>query len=814
MVVHFGIGPQLGRVPVDFPRRKAEAPPRMIAASRKHPATIFAAIGAVFLLGAALSGRTEIPLRVVGPGYLVLRAEACRDGVKIERHFLLDLMCPVALAYYPEEALFLNVRRTGDKVDFEAGDAILKKVPVTLAGIRLLEKLTRDYSRELKEIPVVGIVGLPAFDGYRIEIDPEAAVLRLLPRAVAGDLPQEQPGRIILPLEGEAAPPCCTALLEGQVGGRLFFATGRPHSFLLAPALSDAGKAREAVTGLEAEGHELAGVAPFRSLDPDRLPYGLPKSTLGGLGWNFLRNYRLTVDGVNSVAVLDRVRTEPFDEAEQTYILAEARGIFALEDYLAAHPESPHALDAAKTIYRSLVDDELGTPEECLSSGRKWISLLDEKERAAGFLDLAEVLLCLDPVPEETATVIADGIEASRKVADREIAFRLQHQAGRFRIGRQEFRKARLHLLNAVFGLLHEGPVNLDTGFAWKGLNKPNRVWSYFLRALLDVEKTGPEALREFEKLRDEDPDADRTGLTRRLMERLEGRIESYSPPGERPPAAAGPLHRPFLEFFTGQACKPCVGATLGLEGAAAFFGPAITILTHHMHSPYPDPLVCREGMARADFLGVTNTPTLFVDGRVLVDEGAPAREAASLFGRIRKAVERTQVEDPRWTLSGEARLEKGTNRLTGSVAVTGESCRLHVWLAERALVYPGLNGIIVHWYVSRARLTGPAGAAPDAASDSVSNGGGILRIDADVNALWKELKKPLDEVEAELIDQDFVFRWMPSAPDPAEIVLVVYVTSPGSERPVESLVIVPAGAPREARDGEESKKSGKEEEQ
>ncbi len=247
---------------------------------------------------------------------------------------------------------------------------------------------------------------------------------------------------------------------------------------------------------------------------------------------------------------------------------------------------------------------------------------------------------------------------------------------------------------------------------------------------------------------------------------------------------------------------------TLGLEGAAAFFGHDLTVLTHHLHSPYPDPLVCREGMRRADFLGVTSTPTLFVDGRVLVDEGVRAREAASLFSRIRKAVERGQGEEPRCTLSGDVRLEKGTNRLTGKVRVTDESCRLHVWLAERALVYPGLNEIFVHWYVSRARLTGPAGDAPDAAPGGTPDGGGVLQIDADVNALWKKLKEPLYELEVELIDQDFLFRWMPSAPDPAEIVLVIYVTFPGSERPVESLVIVPEGAPREARDAEESEGS------
>ena len=76
-------------------------------------------VGASLLLfSLCAAAQVEIPVQAVGPGYLVLRANVCRQDVEMDRHFLLDLMCPVALAYYPDEALFLKIRQpTGAKVD-------------------------------------------------------------------------------------------------------------------------------------------------------------------------------------------------------------------------------------------------------------------------------------------------------------------------------------------------------------------------------------------------------------------------------------------------------------------------------------------------------------------------------------------------------------------------------------------------------------------------------------------------------------------------------------------------------------------------
>ena len=706
----------------------------------------------------------------------------------MDRHLLLDLLCPVPLVYFPQEALFLGIRkRKGEKVDLEVGEATLKDVPVLLVKLRLLQVLTRDYATELGEVPVAGILGYPALKKFRIELDPLDQTLRLLPPAMEGDLPPEQPDRWVLPLVLDQGPPRMEGLLGGKVKGFLYFASGRPHSFLFSGALSRAGLEGKPVADLKVGKAQLAGIVPFRSMEVEGLIYRLPGPLLGGLGWNFLRSFRVVLDGVNKVAVFERVRHDPFPKEEQAFVLARTGGVESLRAFLKENPKGPFAREAAKEIF-SLLKEEAAPGEELEKAGRAWALLTPPKERASVYLEAAKALLEIQPLPKGLEVILNDGIEASRVAEEKEVSYRIQHLAGRYYLARKEYRKARRHLLNAVFGLIHEGPVNLDLGLCWKGLGKPNRAMGAFLRALLDAEKSGPEALGELARLWDQDfGKGKRKGFTRKLVERLEGRVPVFHPPGKPAALSFKPVHRPLVELFSGSDCKPCAGADLAFEGAARYFGPQAVFLSHHLHIPSPDPLTVPAGYARARRLGVRGTPMLFVDGQLVLEGGGGARKALSLFEKIRDAVEKARAEKPVWVLSGKGRVDPEAGRARGEIRVQGPPCRVQVWLAAGRALYPGINGIVIHRFLSRARLLPPEGAAPDAR--------GVVSFEVDFTTAWKEIRDSLEDVEIQLQEKDFHFRWKPDKPDPAELVFAALVYPPGTSTPGESLLIVPEGA-------------------
>ncbi len=743
-----------------------------------------------FLLGipSPLSAQGEIPIRAVGPGYLVVRAQVCRQGVKMDRHLLLDLLSPVPLVYFPSEALFLGIREPrGAKVDLEVGDVTLQGVPVFLAKLRLLQEVTRDYATELGEVPVAGILGYGALKKFKLELDPIDETLRLLPQAFQGDLPPKQPDRWILPLVLDQGPPRLRGLLEGKVEGFLYLATGWPHSFLFSGALSRAGLEGKPVKDLKVGEAQLAGIVPFRPMEVESLFYRVPGPLLGGLGWDFLRSFRLVLDGVNKVAVFDRVRHDPFPEEEQAFVLAKARGVEGLREFLAAHSKGPFAVEAAKSVF-SFLREEGASGKELEEAGRKWAELTLPPKRAAVYYAVARALLKIRPLPPGTEKILEDGIEASRLAEDKDVAYRIQHLAGRFYLARREYRKARRHLLNAVFGLIHEGPVNLDLGLCWEGLNKPNRAMGAFVRALLDAEKSGPEALGELARLWDRFfGKGSRKGFTQKLVERLEGRTPAFHPPGNAARAKFDPPHRPLVELFSGSDCDPCAGADLAFEGAVSYFGAGAVFLSYHLHVPSPDPLTIPPGIIRARRLRVRGTPTLFVDGRLVLSGGGGTRKAPSLFEKIRAAVEEARARAPKWVLSGEGKVDPKAGLVRGSVRVQGPPCAVQVWLAARRAVYPGMNGIVIHRFVARARLLPPEGVLPD--------GKGNVSFKADLQEAWQGIRDSLDDLEARLQEKDFHFRWKPDRPDPAELVLVAVVRPPGTSTPAESLLIVPEGA-------------------
>ncbi len=115
--------------------------------------------------------------------------------------------------------------------------------------------------------------------------------------------------------------------------------------------------------------------------------------------------------------------------------------------------------------------------------------------------------------------------------------------------------------------------------------------------------------------------------------------------PALRKPITAG--HTALLELFTGSSCLPCVGADFAVETLLKTYnGNELVVLEQDEHVPQPDPLANPASVARADVMGVTNTPTYFLDGKRMPLFGATREGAAEVYAGLTRLVD-TQIARP-----------------------------------------------------------------------------------------------------------------------------------------------------------------------
>ena len=125
------------------------------------------------------------------------------------------------------------------------------------------------------------------------------------------------------------------------------------------------------------------------------------------------------------------------------------------------------------------------------------------------------------------------------------------------------------------------------------------------------------------------------------LEKQLDRRWSELNPaiePGLRP-ATPPAAHTVLLELFTGASCMPCVGADLAAEALFTSYGAAdVALLEWDEHVPRPDALANPASVARAEVLGVGNTPTFFLDGKRMAVFGGTRNEATAIrtaLGRL-----------------------------------------------------------------------------------------------------------------------------------------------------------------------------------
>jgi len=167
------------------------------------------------------------------------------------------------------------------------------------------------------------------------------------------------------------------------------------------------------------------------------------------------------------------------------------------------------------------------------------------------------------------------------------------------------------------------------------------------------------------------------------------------------------------LEMFTGSACPPCVAADLAFDAALERYpADAIIPLAYHVHIPGPDPMTTPEGNGRRLFYSVNGVPAMQVDGALVANPatgqnfgGGGRDRAGEVYGRYVGLIDKALERDAGAAVAVQGALSGGKVTITANVTALPTSAvglRLHIVLAEKALMFGGENGMRAHQMVVR----------------------------------------------------------------------------------------------------------------
>ncbi|MBN2491198.1 MAG: hypothetical protein JXQ29_10170 [Planctomycetes bacterium] len=734
-----------------------------------------------------------VPARLIG-GRLFTRAELRAGEKKVPAHLLLELGRASALVLHERTAALLELE-PGGSLDLEFADYRAAAITPAVSRLRFLEYLTAEYARELEEIPVVGILGAGAFGGARLRLDYEKATLAILPPRevdtealpppVAAPAEPEPPNgaeRAAEPTHPAAAPPLTSVPmtiaggayrvqveLDGSRTAIAAPATGEPDTWIAANLAAELGH-----PGGDLGSAHLGAldIAHYVALRPGAAPEGFPGAPDLLLGNNLLAHFIVTLDPHLRRLELEAVREPDFPAEEQACFQAlVARDAAALEAFLDEHHEHRLAADAGQV----LLEIRLGaTPLDATAletAVNHFARTRPPKRRSRVMLDLLKQLVVRQPeayrLVRQTALDIA--LASARLDEDPGAVHRARSEIGAVLLEQDQVSEAYRHLLSAAFGLPQDGLINLRLGQLYEKKGQEERAWSRYLQAAI-TEEAGAQGMAGLKRLADKK--GIRTPYDVDEMEKLlEGRVPAFQPASRHePPGGARPTRTVLAELFTGAHCRPCAAADLAFDGLVAHFAAGeVAILQHHLHVPAAEPLVSPAATIRAQHLGVRGAPAVVLDGRVPVPEvGGPPESAARAFRLVRAAVEERLAEPTPWTIALEGRIDG--ERLTVTARIDGpeaEDHRLRLYLAERTVLFPGANKIVLHRYVTRFEIARGGAALARAAGERV-----VERV-VSLAGVEDQLEEHLDAVE---IQTQREFSMRPTRPEPRQLAVVAFV--------------------------------------
>jgi len=167
-----------------------------------------------------------------------------------------------------------------------------------------------------------------------------------------------------------------------------------------------------------------------------------------------------------------------------------------------------------------------------------------------------------------------------------------------------------------------------------------------------------------------------------------------------------------LIEMFTGSACPPCVAADLAFDAALDRYDMNTVIpLAFHQHIPGPDPMSTPEGVTRRQYYNVNGVPTMQVSGMLAANAagdnlgGGGRSRAPEVYEKYVALIDRALEVPAEAAVSVRATIAGDKVTVTADVSKLPQGAsdlRLHLVLAEKALLFGGENGIRGHHMVVR----------------------------------------------------------------------------------------------------------------
>jgi len=669
-------------------------------------ASAFVCLLALLPAQASGLGADEAKVRWV-EGRPMLRA-TLRAGDKVYYcHLLLDLSTGRGLYLHRNAGSSLRAAAC----DVEFGGIVLRDVEFTAERDTWLEQLTAQHAEALQQVPVAGIIGLPAFGARDLVLDGPQGLLKLLPPSP----PEEQPPTATATLAGVAFGGDlkrglrleCT--LGQDLTANLALHTRDPFSWLEPSLCRRAGHADGVLTTARLGAFlDVARWTPFRPLRSQNA------EIQGGIGGAVLQQMVVTVQPQAGRVVFGLPKPPVYPATVAAFHAAAygSTGAEGLEQFLAQHPEAPQAAEAATLLLERLRDGGGGLAA-LAAAGQQVLRTAPANKKATTALEVLQQLPRQREAFAARAAIAEAGLAEARADEDGSAAHKLRLELGAQQRLLGDMTAARRHLLAAVFGMPTSGAANLELGHWHRDQSDWEAAMNRYFLAMLDMKDFGQQGYDAFAKAWVA-AHGKADGLLAELVDRADGRVPSFQPiPRAEPPQKTG--RTVLVELFTGAMCPPCVAADVAVDGLGQFYdGDEVVVLQWHLPIPAPEPLVSPAAIARAEALGVRSTPTALVAGKESLAGGGKVDAAPDLFRRYRELVEAELQRAPQLTLRGAAQQRGGEVTLAATLALApgaeASRWRAHAVLVEDLVVFPGANGMLFHHEVVRAAMTPPDG--------------------------------------------------------------------------------------------------------
>lgn len=753
---------------------------------RRQLARIAPALGLLLIAARGVRAQQEIPLNLVD-GKPCARCTVHYGGKSIPANVVMDLGLRVPLVVHVRTSRLLQIEpKKGVEIRFK--DIALKNLEAVSADVTALATLTRDYASELGEVPVVGMIGLPAFADFAPQLDLGRGVLRVL----SAEEGMREVGQTLGQSGDKTSPAWTFAYKEeghgiwlpgtgpGNYAMRVLFRTSEYDTQIDATTADLAGAPGGELDALLVGSLNLAKYVALRPVDLSSAQKPRPDVVIGT---GLLQHFRLTVDLANRRMRWEQTRKPAFPSEERQYFVAVVDGnADAVEAFLKAHPDSRLGDEASRKLIELRLKDDPVASDDFEQAVALRADRSKPNRRATALLELADQLLASDRSDKYALakTALSVGLKYAPKGLDATAAHRIQARLGRVAYVQGDLKQARRHLLSAAFGMPRDPTTNLWMGELYERMGKRTRAWSRYVQAA--ISKDVPiAAVQGLDRLNG-DPNFRATFTMADAEQLMEGRIVEFHPPRRYDEDRAKfPGHVRLVELFTCIDHPLTQAPELALAGLAEYFSDAqVAVVQYHLAAPKEDPLVTSIAEARARYYQIKTTPAALFDGQEPISTGGGgAEQAGKLFAAYRQASVKPEADKNAWRLDGgfTSRGRTISGRVTPAAVVTGDAARLHVILCERMVMVPGANGLVLHRYVARASGTPLDGFAVPVSQSTEKQS---FEVRFDLSKVSGELVKTIAATEKA---KKIRFSMRPTYIDSGQAAVVAFLQDPNTRK-------------------------------